>query len=131
MAHAREEAYGARHRLLVAWTDKPGYFMSMCRKVQRITELKLGARVSTTSVILALQESIEVAIDSGEGMTHGVDSETGAGQGDSAAPPRSMIPLSVEERAVEFLVLGTRFEGPSGVARDRVVQSWFADDGCI
>ena len=131
MAHAREEAYSTRSKLMIAWTDKPGYFMSMCRKIQRTTELRMGTRVSTTSTILALQASIEVAIDSGEGLTHGVDSETGAGQGDSAAAARSMIPLAVEERAVEYLVLGTRFDGPHGVARNRVVQSWFADDGCL
>ena len=99
--------------------------MSMCRKIQRTTELRMGTRASTTSTILALQASIEVVIDSGEGLTHGVDSETGAGQGDSAAAARSMIPLAVEERAVEYLVLGTRFKGPRDVTRDRVVQSWF------
>jgi len=37
------------------------------------------------------------------------ESNAGNGQGDTIAPMRSMIPLAIETRAVEWLVVGFQF----------------------
>ena len=49
------------------------------------------------------------------------ESNVGNGQGDTMAPMRSMIPLAIETRAVEWLVVGFQFVAPKGVGRTRTL----------
>jgi hypothetical protein len=49
------------------------------------------------------------------------ESNVGNGQGDTIAPMRNMIPLAIETRAVEWLVVGFQFVAPKGVGRTRTL----------
>jgi hypothetical protein len=129
MALAREEAYSENRGLCRGYADKAGYFQSIVRRMQQAVERRAGVAPEVTTCVMALQEATEVRMDSGEGLAHGADSEIGVGQGDTDGPTRSMEPLAIETRAIELLVVGFKFTQPRGVARTRMVQLLFADDG--
>ena len=109
------------------------------RRVQRVVEARSGVLADVTSVVLALHESLVVRYDSGAGLTHGTESWVGNGQGDTLGPTRSMEPLAIETRAIEWLVMGHPFRVPTlrgqgglpAGQRTRTVSGWFADDGAL
>ena len=128
---AREEAVGERRPWYRAYCDKGGFFQSVARRIQRAVEARSGVPPDVTSIVMALHEAQVVRYDTGKGLTPGTESEVGNGQGDTDGPTRSMEPLAIETRVVEWLVAGREFRTPKGVRRRRVTQVWFADDGAF
>ena len=94
----REEAVSERRAWYRGYADKGGFFQSVVRQLQQTVEARCGVRADVTSIVTALHESLVVSYDSGAGLTHGTESQVGNGQGDSAAPTRSMLPLAVSVR---------------------------------
>ena len=127
----KEEAASERKGWYCGYIDKGGFFQSCVRRAQRVVEARFGVPVTVTTLIMAIHEALTVRYDSGAGITHGTESNVGNGQGDTIAPMRSMIPLAIETRAVEWLVAGFQFVSPVGVQRTRTPQGWFADDGAF
>ena len=127
----KEEAASERKGWYCGYIDKGGFFQSCVRRAQRVVEARFGVPVTVTTLIMAIHEALVVRYDSGSGITHGTESNVGNGQGDTIAPMRSMIPLAIETRAVEWLVAGFQFVAPKGVSRTRTPQGWFADDGAF
>ena len=72
---------------------------------------------------------LKVRYDAGGALTEGVESGVGNGQGDSAGPVRSMIPLALVAKAVDALVAGYPYRTAPGARERRVPQVWFCDDG--
>ena len=131
MGLAREEAVSERRSWYRGYCDKGGFFQSVARRVQRAAERRCGVPADVTEVVMALHEALVVRYDSGKGLTPGTESKVGNGQGDSKGPTRSMEPLAIETRAIEWLVAGRSFRTPAGAGRRRVTQVWFADDGAF
>jgi hypothetical protein len=131
MGLAREEAVSERRSWYRGYCDKGGFFQSVARRVQRAAEKRCGVPADVTEVVMALHEALVVRYDSGKGLTPGTESKVGNGQGDSKGPTRSMEPLAIETRAIEWLVAGRSFRTPAGAGRRRVTQVWFADDGAF
>ena len=127
----KEEAASERKGWYCGFIDKGGFFQSCVRRAQRIVEARYGVPVSVTNLIMAVHDALIVQYDSGSGLTHGTESNVGNGQGDTIAPMRSMLPLAIETRAVDWLVAGFQFVAPRGLARTRTPQGWFADDGAL
>ena len=78
------------------------------RSSRRMTRQSNWAQSSSTA--LPVQKS-QLPFRASTG-TYGVpakESNVGNGQGDTMAPMRSMIPLAIETRAVEWLVVGFQF----------------------
>ena len=127
----REEAVSERKAWYRGYCDKGGFFQSVVRRVQKAAEARCGVPPDVTSVVMALHETLVVSYDSGTGLTPGTESQVGNGQGDTDGPTRSMEPLAIETRAVEWLVAGGAYRTPKGLDRRRTPQEWFADDGAF
>ena len=98
----REDALDNGRAIWWGFADKGGFFNSIVRRVQRAVEARVGVPAEVTSVVMALHDSLEVSFDSGEGLTHGTESDKGDGQGDTCGPTRSMEPLAVEKGPKEW-----------------------------
>jgi len=129
LALQREQAVAERRPWYRGMIDFKGFFMSIVRTVQDETERRSGVRPEVTDAVLALHAALQVSYDTGAGLTPGVDSLKGVGQGDTDGPVRSMITLAALQKAVDWLVPGFRFAAPHGAAGMRVPQVFFADDG--
>ena len=82
---------GAAYR---GFCDYATFFESICRDVQRYVERETNVPCSTTKVVMALHDATTRRIDTGSGLTLGVDSLRGLGQGDVSAPVRSKLLLA-------------------------------------
>ena len=129
MALQREQAVAERRPWYRGYLDYSGMFQSCVRRVQRMMERRVGVRPSASDSVLALHAVLEVRYDAGEALTEGVESEVGNGQGDSAGPVRSMVPLALVAKAVDALVAGYPYRTAPGARERRVPQVWFCDDG--
>ena len=131
MGLMREEAVSERAAWYRGYCDKGGFFQSVARRMQHATERLCDVTPDVTEIVMALHDCLMVRYDSGAGLTPGTESEVGNGQGDTDGPTRSMEPLAIETRAIEWLVAGRAMRTPAGVERRRVVSIFFADDGAF
>ena len=125
----REQAIAERRPWYRGYVDFKGFFQSIVRKVQKEVEARCGVEPKVTDAVIALHEALLVSYDTGAGLTPGVESHIGNGQGDSDGPVRSIITLAVLSKAVDWLCPGFTFKAPFGAEGMRVPQVWFADDG--
>ena len=109
--------------------DYSGFFQSIVRRIQEMVEARGHVPLTMTEAVVALHDSLRVAVDTGACVAPAVPSLTGNGQGDTDGPVRSMLMLDPITRAVEQLCAGFRYDMPAGVGATRVPQVWFADDG--
>ena len=127
----REMTATQRRTSCRGFCDFATFFESASRDVTRAVEKAMKVRPSTTRVVLALQDAVRRRIDSGDGLTAGVDSECGLGQGDVASPARSKLLLAVMQDAIEALCDGAKADVPYGCEADAIGDVFFADDGAF
>ena len=127
----REQAVAERRPWYRGYLDYSGFFQSCVRRVQRACERRTGVSVSTSDAVLALHAALVVSYDSGRALSPGTPSRVGNGQGDSDGPVRSMIPLSLVAKAVDWLVGGFSFSAVYGAQSRRIPSVWFCDDGAF
>ena len=125
----REMAFVARTGCYRGYCDLAGFFMSISRNVQHEVESRAGVRPDVTDVIFALQAATQMRYDIGAGLTPGVPSERGVGQGTTDGPRRSTLLLAQMQRAVDALVAGFEYPSPWLAEGTRVPCVFFADGG--
>ena len=131
MAILQEQAEDEGKPWYRGFIDFAGFFQSVVRRVQEMVEMRAGVAPQVVEVVIALHDSLQVAVDTGERISPAVPSLTGNGQGDTDGPVRSMLMLAAMMEAVERLCVGAELRMPAGAGRRRVVQVFFADDGAF
>ena len=80
MAILQEQAEDLGKPWYRGFIDFAGFFQSVVRRVQEMVEAKAGVAPQVTEVVVALHDSLQVAVDTGERVSPAVASLTGNGQ---------------------------------------------------